>query len=93
MLVLVAALIVLFLCPSTNSMAGDRGVTTPTVSSKPLVGDNPAATDTNDEDDGDADGLSGFQSKRGLGGSQQSTTVDAQWVLLKQWWTLFIWMR
>jgi hypothetical protein len=91
---LVAALIVLLACPSTDSIAGPPTISDITVSSKPS-GDVPVGVDNNDEsnDDGDADGVAGYTSKRGLGGTQLTNGYERQLEYVRLWWNLFFWIR
>ena len=92
LLMLVAALIVLLACPSTDSIAGPPTTSDITVSSKPS-GDTPVGVDGNDENDGDADGVAGYNSKRGLGGTQLASGYEQQLEYLRLWWNLFFWIR
>jgi hypothetical protein len=90
--ILAAALIVLFACPSTDSMAGPPAISEVIVGTAPSTGDNPAGVDGTDENDGDADGVAGFNSKRGFDGRQESS-LEGELNYLKLWWNLFFWFR
>jgi hypothetical protein len=87
-----AALIVLFACPSTDSLAGPPTISDATVSTLPSTGDQPVGVDGADESDGDADGVAGFNSKRGCD-SRQESSLEGELNYLKLWWNLFFWFR
>ena len=93
-LIVVAALIVLLACPSTDSIAGPDTpyVTDPSVISRPDA-DGPVGVDDNDDDDGDADDISGTKLKWNLGTSESVTGNDTHVFLLRFWWNLFLWYR
>jgi hypothetical protein len=94
--VIVAALVVLLAYPSTQSIAAleGPGVTGPTVASS-APGGTPLGVDSGSGDgsDGDADGLSGIDSKKTLKGTQLTIEIEREWVLLRMWWNLFMWIR
>ena len=93
LLIFVAALIVLFTCPSTDLIAGTGKpcVTNPDVLPKP---DGPVGVDDADGDDGDADDIAGFKSKWDLDGVNSSTSLESDAVkMIKLWWSWFLWYR
>ncbi len=93
-LLIVAALIVLLTCPSTDSFAGPDSpyITDPSVIAKPDA-DGPVGTGDNDDDDGDADGVAGFKTKWDIGGAERVSGTITHVVLLRFWWNLFTWYR
>jgi len=98
LLVLVAALVVLLAYPSTQSIAGSGGpgYTEPVVTSKDTGGGGaPLGVDSGSGDgsDGDADGLSGIDTKKTLKGTQLTYGAPQEWVLLRMWWNLYLWFR
>lgn len=94
LLVIVAALVVLLVYPSSQTIAetnqlalGHAGtITSATGGTIPPVG-------TADENDGDADGVAG-KSLRTPGGQQTLTDgLDTTRVVLNLWWRFLVWMR
>ena len=98
-LILIAALLVLLVYPSTHPIAKsldpvDNGpiVITPYPGQQPI-----ALTDSDDEDsdDGDADGLTGNRDRGTVpGGSDVATNgMSRLSMVFKMWWKYVIWVR
>jgi hypothetical protein len=99
-LTLVALVAILLAYPSTQSVAGQSPYSSGPVITKPVSGGTgPIGVDGSDEDNGDADGLSGHSTKINIegfaisSGTRVTSGADVQWVLLKTWWKYFIWFR
>jgi hypothetical protein len=99
--ILVAALLVLLVYPSTHPYAKSAelwGSTGPSVITPKSGGDPIAYSDDSDDgsDDGDSDDVAGWHGKRndlsrsGLGGTLPPTEIG---LVFKMWWNLMIWIR
>jgi hypothetical protein len=97
--ILIAALLVLLVYPSTHPYAKSRDavmdgpiVVTPPTGELPIVLSD---SDDDDSDDGDADGLTGSRGGHTKpGGSSRAAEGLSNVVLtLKMWWKYVIWVR
>ena len=101
-LILVAALLVLLVYPSTHPFAKSAelwGVSGPSVITPKSQGDPIAYSDDNDDgsDDGDSDDVAGWRdkgnglSRSGQGGGELPPTDIG--LVFKMWWNFMIWIR
>ena len=96
-LILIAALLVLLVYPSTHPFAKslDRSNDGPTVIT-PYPGGPPIAlTDSDDSDDGDADGVAGNPTRgdKPVGTSNGNVVTTQAFMVFKMWWKYVIWVR
>jgi hypothetical protein len=98
-LIVIAALLVLLVYPSTHPYAKSPIPVTDTSVIPPLSGDGPpiAFSDDSDDDsdDGDMDGIGGFRDRdrKPTGSSNGASASGRVLIAVKMWWNYMIWIR
>lgn len=92
--ILVAALLVLLICPSTHLFAKSyhQGDSDGPVVIPPSSNDDQPIDFCDGDDDGDADTITGFKGKK-QNGAPPTMRPGGVIIIFKMWWNLVIWVR